>query len=177
VPPEAITAVSCEPLSFLEQLHADNWRTLQESHALETRGTPGQLARWCAGHMPEAELCAIARHELFKVFAGLTTRRKMTRFDVHGVASACHIPDSIKWSTEDRPTLRPEQWENLEKIRDAAGKIMQHPWMRLSPPESVQVSVRGHRGECANCGGFRNQQSALVTITWAQRNLSREYVL
>jgi len=173
-----ITAVSSEPLSLVEQLHADNLRTMQELHAVETRGTASQLARWFGGCLPERELCDIARDELFKPFADLPLRRKMTRFDIHGVAASCPLPDSVQWSVSSRPTLLPEQWERLEQIRAAADTAAQHQWLRLSAPaDVVQISVRSHSGVCGRCARVKVQQSALVTITWAGRTLSREYAL
>jgi len=173
-----VTAVTSEPLSLVEQLHADNLRTLQELHAVETQGTESQLARWFAGCLPERELCDIARDELFRSFAGLRQRRKMTRFDIHGVSEICPLPDSVQWSTHERPALLVEQWGRLEQIREAANVAAQHQWLRLLPPaDVVQIAVREHSGRCVRCKRIKVQQSALVTISWAGRTLSREYML
>lgn len=85
--------------------------------------------------------------------------------------------DLVDWSTTAQPDLTQDEWQILLRIHRAMGEIQRHPWMRHSGSEVVGVQVREHKGICERCQGIACERSALVSIEWAGRVLSREYVL
>lgn len=187
------------PLTREDLRKAENLRAWQESTALLAKGTMSQRDRWGAGCLPDEELLDIARGELFRGFTLFTRRSKM------GFSAIEHprpmspgrnpcLPmdgrkpdDVIDWRTTPNPPLSEREHRTLQAMNDAANDLRQHPWLRqespavvasgISLPELVGVAPREHTGECRACKRSTYERSALVTVTWAGRTLSREYVL
>jgi len=193
VRPEHVTSVHITPLTALEQQELRNRDHLQEHAALRDRGNSDQRARWIACLLPDEELLGIARTELFRPFGLLTKRRQMVfadiphPVDVRGVWTCLQgtaiggatkaLADLVTWETATNPRLTAPEYRTLLRIQEATAEIQRHPWMQGASRETVSVEVREHRGACKKCGGMTFERSALVTVQWARRNLSREYVL
>jgi hypothetical protein len=193
IQPEHLAIVNVTPLSELEQQELSNRQVWQEHQALRDRGTFDQRTRWCTCILPEEELLGIARNELFRPFGLLTKRRQMVfadiphPVDVRGVWSCLKgtaiggatraLADLVTWETLPNPRLAAAEYRTLLRIQEATAEIRRHPWMQGAGGEAVSTEVREHRGTCKKCGGMAFERSALVTIQWAGRNLSREYVL
>lgn len=165
-----------------------------EREALATRGTENQRQRYDAGFLPEDELLAIARAELFQVFTDPTDpdrfkrwhSREFNRID-HKVA---HCRGRVFFQTTAADYLRHDQWERLANIKDAAQIIRDHHWvvrsLSLVSEEtgiakeswiSVNVEPLVHIGHCEKCNAVDRRQSVKVTVMWAGRSLSREFAL
>jgi len=193
VQPEHLASVIVTPLSELEQEEIGNHRAWQEHQALRDRGTFDQRTRWCSCILPEDELLGIVRDELFRPFGLLTKRRQMVfadlphPVDVRGIweclrgtaagRTSKSLADLVTWETAPSPRLTAPEYRTLLRIQEATAEIQRHPWMQGTSGEAVSTEVREHRGICKKCGGMAFERSALVTIQWAGRNLSREYVL
>lgn len=175
LPAEHIASVTTTPLTLLEQLDADNRRTWQESTAVMERGSHTLQRRWLAGMVSDDEIKTIAREELFAAFGQWVKRRPMTHESLHSPCMPCGAGTST-WSTRDKPTLTSTQWRTLEALRETAREVQRHRWLRPSR-DSVVIEVREHRGVCNHCARSRSQTAALVTIRWAGRDLSREFML
>ena len=131
----------------------------------------------------EAELCTIARTELFRPMAELTKRVRMR---AHAVphSAACSAPrtgHSIVWSTVPSfgsGSFGAREMTALDVVTKAAESIAKHRWMTVpGVADQIRVEPRYHLGLCGTCSGAAGEHSVLVTIPWAGRELSREYVL
>jgi hypothetical protein len=196
VQPEHLASVIVTPLTELEQKEIGNRHAWQEHQALRDRGTFDQRTRWSSCILPDEELLGIVRTELFRSFGLFTKRRQMTFADVPhpvdfrgiweclrgtaagvvGVASKS-LADMVTWETAPNPRLTAPEYRALLRIQETVAEIRRHPWMQGTGGEPVSAEVREHRGTCKKCGGMTFERSALVTIQWAGRCLSREYVL
>lgn len=184
--PQDIRNMVVMPMTVCDQLTHDNVCVWQETQALAL-GDFGQRQRWNSGSLPEPELLLLARNELFMPFA-LCERR--TR---KGPAAIAHPTDTsgtwlcassavngtipITWSTRPDPLLTDAQWKALQRLLTASEEVRRHRWMAMSPPTSVRIEIREHRGECMMCHNVVSELGALVEIDWAGRPLSREYAL
>jgi hypothetical protein len=161
--------------------------TLDEIRALEARAeslaTPAQLERMAEPESREIELLTIVRAQLFKPFGEF---RKRVRLRSAAIAHAEHCQDEhdIAWSTtpcaDGRPT--PAAIATLTRMILVADGAAMHPWLAERVAEGprclkVRLEARIHRGVCRGCKAETSEQSVLVTIPWAGRVLSREYVL
>lgn len=190
------------PLTRSDMLSADNLRAWQESTALRQCGSPSQIRRWEAGTLPEDELLDMVRTVLFHPL-GLFSRRTRMGFTVidhprlRGVATCLTVPrasgpvkhpdELVDWRTIANPPLTESEHRALRSLNDAANEIRQHPWLRQCAPaalaagavmpELVGVAPREHEGRCKVCDRATFERSALVTVHWGGRNLSREYTL
>lgn len=190
---ENIREVYVTPLPPAEEMRMEDRRAWQERQALAV-GTCNQRERWACGYLPEAELLELARNELFGPFGLLMQRRKMVFAaiahpkDERGIwrcvgkfleTIGTSLDELVVWSTSTNSTLTSVEWLTLGRIRQAVAEVVRHPWMGRAPGhvEEVGVQVREHRGVCKRCGQAASQRSALVSIQWAGRVLSREYVL
>lgn len=167
-------------------LNAENMRTWLESCALE-HGTPNQRERWLANVLPDDELLALARAELFKPLDGVKRWRKIEVSHVRHRGEKCHamllgdMTPAIKFETVD-PTKQPasgishEEWRAFKVIRDGVVIMQMHEWLRRSGG-SVEVQCQTHRATCTACRQVTERTSAIVRVTWAGRTLVREYAL
>lgn len=191
VRPEHVASVFVTQLSALEQQEMANRHAWQEHAVLRDRGTSDQRSRWHSCILPEGELLGIAREELFRPFGLNTKRRQMVFADINhpkdgrGIwtclkapgAAGAHLSELVDWSTVPNPPLTSAEHRTLLRIQEATGEVLRHPWMRGTGDEPVTIEVREHTGTCKKCQQVASERSALVTIQWAGRNLSREYVL
>ena len=174
-----ITGVTVTAMTLAEQMRADNLVTWQESEALR-RGDVSQRQRWLSGCLPELELLALARDELFRPFTFLPRRRQKHFSSIPHPGSACHWGQDnetfIDWQTTDVSDISAQAWQQLTAVHTAALEMGRHAWLQASP-SAVSVNVREHKGTCRRCTRSTADQSALVTVAWGGRTLSREYAL
>lgn len=176
--PHTVSSVEVTRLSTTEAMQEGNLRHWQESLAVAQGGTLSQRARWERGALPEAELVGIARVALFAPLATFQVRSKMTAIDIHRAMPLCAAGSTdVDWETRSDVQIPDGLWHNYKQLTFAAKDIRQHEWMACSPRSGVTVDLREHRGTCRICGRVRSQIAALVTVTWAGRTLSREYLL
>jgi hypothetical protein len=195
--PDHLEGVSVAPVVGDAALSADNLRHWQESEAIQ-RGTTSQQERWLRGVLPESELLEVARGELFRQFGLFAKRTPMGFADIDhprkaGIWTCLTVPRAsgpvtdasklVTWATVHAPDLREREATTLRALNEAARAAADHPWLQQGPqtavlrPEVVGVSPREHRGVCQVCEHSVYERSALVSIYWAGRILSREYVL
>lgn len=159
-----------------------------ERVALVARGTENQRARYAEGLLPEDELLAIARAELFAPFNDIRPFRKMKPTECKHKSRLCH--GRIEFETRDAGELEHDDYEALKKIRELALVAERHDWIATSlklvsadlgiPDGDVRriaVTPMTHWGTCVSCGQETWRSSARVSILWAGRVLSREYAL
>jgi hypothetical protein len=185
-----ISGVVVSPMSVTELLQRDNLVTWQEMEAIRL-GTEDQRARYAVGALPDEELCRIARSVLFTAFDGFTLRRRLTaaaighpklpgsqvwRCVTLDAADGPVFPVPVTWSTMPSPVLTPSEWQTLTRMNLAVNDTNHHPWL-VDAPVSATIATRIHKGVCQRCQREAAQASALVTVAWAGRTLSREYVL
>lgn len=200
--PEHIDSAWVTPILGTDVLTAENFRSWQEWQAL-TRGSPSQRERWAAGTLPDQELLDLARGELFRPFALFGKRTPMGFSDIKhpvsagGIWKCLGVPRAsgpvtdanklVAWQTKLNPELDEREHAMLQGLNARALEVASHPWLRqCSPaaqasgarmPEVIGVSPREHSGTCTVCDSTVYERSALVSIHWAGRVLSREYVL
>ncbi len=194
---EHIESVFATPVLGEALQTSDNHRAWQESRALE-RGTVSQRERHAAGVLPEQELLELARTELFRPFALFAKRTPMNFASIAhprngaGIWKCLATPrasgpvrdanELINWETKHGTELTEREANTLKSINHASREAERHPWLRppvlgIVSPEVVGVSPREHVGTCQVCSCTTYERSALVSIYWAGRTLSREYVL
>jgi hypothetical protein len=191
VRPEHLHTVNVTRLSDLELEELGNRHAWQEHETVRSCGTFDQRTRWTECVLPEEELLGIARAELFRPFGMLEKRRPMVFADIphptdtRGVWTCLQpvpkIPKDasalVTWETLPGPCLTQAEYRTLCRIHEIAAEVQGHPWMKGASAEAVSFEAREHRGTCKKCGGMTYERSALVTVLWAGRRLSREYVL
>jgi mono/diheme cytochrome c family protein len=70
--------------------------------------------------------------------------------------------------------LTATEWVVLARLNAVVEQTNKHPWLAGS---GATIATRIHKGVCQRCHREAAQVSALVTIDWAGRTLSREYLL
>lgn len=169
-------------------LHAVLSPTELERNALERRGTENQRARYAEGLLPEDELLAIARAELFAPLNDFGPFRKLKPQECKHKSRLCR--GHIEFETREAGELAHDEYEGLAKIRVAAELASRHEWINsslvnesmrtnvsLHDMRRITVTPMTHWGTCKECGHETTRSSAMVTILWAGRLLSREYRL
>lgn len=154
-----------------------------EREALAKRGTDNQRARYAAGFLPEDELLAIARAELFAPFNAFKPwhNRFLKPHAVKHRERTCR--GTIAFETADADELTHDQWEVLAQIKAAAEIAADHHWIVRScvhggaDVHKVRVDPLAHWATCEVCGAEEVRASVKVTIQWAGRLLTREYAL
>lgn len=150
-------------------------------------GTANQQERYAAGLLPEDELLAIARTELFKPFEllaqqGVKRWNKDTRVRLNEIRHerSCEerndtSPEAILFESCQAGELTHGEWETyriFQKHRDIAAA---HPW--LATVNGVVLEPIAHFATCSVCQAEASRMSVKVTVHWAGRALVREYVL
>lgn len=160
-------------------LHDANVSYWQESLAIEL-GTTRQRALWERAQLPEGELSEIARSVLFAPFKGCRRRVRMGSSAVHRSSkpSDAECSGIIHWSSKPCQLAELAAWEvvPLHRVLKLAEEASNHPWLRATP-HNFEVEVRQHVGTCEVCNRTAADTSALVSVRWASRTLSREYAL
>lgn len=162
------------------------------SHVLEAEleavatGTPEQVRRYHAGLLPEDELLALARAELFAPFSLLrrwSNGRDLRPGNVRHVkgcgaaaAGGPFLDRAVTFETSAATEITAADHVQLEAIRDLAHGASRHPWCQADKV-AFQVEPRAHWGTCSSCGRETVKHTAIVSIVWAGRTLSREYSL
>ena len=152
-----------------------------EALALEL-GTTNQRDRYARGLLPEVELTALARAELFDPLVDMKRwpmiRTSQVRHD-HD-CKAHLLPDLTpvtKFESHEGAQLDHEEFDTLRAIEAIAEKIRIHPWLAASAGQ-VSVEIYTHTARCTLCAGpVVTKHSAMVRVNWAWRVLSREYLL
>jgi hypothetical protein len=185
-----ITGVTITSMTADAVLRHDNLVLWQELEALRL-GTADQRERHIAGRLPDDELLAIARPVLFGAFDGFDVRKKMTASAIphpHSPGSDAwecvvdaavnrpYTPLPISWSVLPTPVLSVTEWATLTWVNRAVNDTNRHPWL-VDAALGATVATRIHKGVCQRCKREAAQVTALVTVAWAGRMLSREYVL
>lgn len=147
----------------------------QESEAIR-HGTAREHQLWDQAALPDHDLTRIAREVLFAPFAPIRRRVRMGTNAVHAVTSPCTGP--IGWASKPCPLTQLASWEleTLGKVIEIAAQASEHPWLAPSI-HNFSVEARQNVGICERCSRDASDTSALVSIQWAGRTLSREYAL
>jgi hypothetical protein len=178
--PSEIQRVDVHQVPLAEQVSQDNLRTWQEVEALKI-GSSSQRDRWGSGCLPEDELLLLAREELFRPMSLIPRRRRRGPSAIRHIGDmfACMVDGEIpvEWEVLPEPQLDDEQWTTFRRVLTACEAVRRHAWMQHDRPESVRMALREHRGRCKTCERTTSEAGVLVEIDWAQRLLSREYVL
>ena len=142
-------------------------------------GTDDQRDRWSAKCLPEDELLALARNELFRPLEGMA---RWKRIEVGEIRHLTHMRlgcsgDTIEFHTSTPPAVMDsQQWALLNRIKRAVETINRHEWMKRDEV-FCEVLATAHVAECARCKSVVARMSASVRIPWAGRTLVREYAL
>lgn len=171
-----------------------------ERPALEL-GRPDQRERWEARVLPEDEILFLARNELFKPFDGLprwnsrsgrnnaTIRwgdvrhksdcayRKAKYEDWEPYVERLKNQNAIRFEATPADELDANRWAALKHVMVLARRASLHPWLATSAGQEFAVAPRAHWATCTMCAEEVFKVSALVSVQWAGRLLSREYVL
>ncbi len=175
------------PNPIITALHAENLRYWQESVAARAMGEP-IASLWARGEVSEHEFLHRVREELFRPFALLSRRSPLTFRDVphprRGRAVTCadgrsqlDLSTMVQWTTTLHPELTSAEWVTWSRIRAAATLAARHLWLQPAGDASVTTEQRRHQGRCSECRKTAHQHAALVRVWWADRVLSREYLL
>lgn len=147
-----------------------------ERQLLELRGTDEQRERYFAGFLPEDELLMLARDLLYAPFAGLRRWAKIHQGAVrHRVGCEVKFTSDagVSFATRAAQNMSADEWAMFKTILDIANTVTH----RRLDSASISVEVIEHIGECRGCHATVSGKSASVRITWAGRELSREYSL
>lgn len=169
----------------VDNMKADNLTTWLELEAVSL-GSENQRERHMAGVLPDDELTALARTELFKGFGEFRRwagrDRAGMRFALkHKTSKANPTPcvvnqEAIELETDDATELGPDEWNTLKRIQSTVQAMKDHPWIhRGNCPVSIVSST--HWATCQICKSEMFRSSVKVTIHWAGRELTREYSL
>ena len=145
----------------------------EEVAFVKAYGTDNQYERLIAGLLPEAELLALARYELFLSFAPFRRWEKLEVGDVRHDRS-CN-GGVVEFSTSTPGSLTHDEWSLFKQITgavDAAngGALNGH---RTNATQSLVE----HVGRCSVCHAEAFGRAVNIRIEWAGRPLSREYSL
>lgn len=151
-------------------------------------GTEAQSAAYSRNALPEIELLSLARCELFKVFAGNRWQPLRWQDCPH---IGCSTPGKVRISSAPWPYDRPPVlagWtcgENdkaphdasYETLRRQMAEVANLEWVKRCPSIVPMMGIHVHTAKCDICHGFIKRASALISVPWAGRMLSREYAL
>ncbi len=145
-------------------------------------GTDNQRERFAAGLLPEDELLALARAELFKPFNHLPRWGKDTKVMPGEIRHRRNCeerndrtsPEPIVFETAQAAELSHQEWVAYREVQKARDLAAHHPWLDSA---AVLIEPLMHFATCTVCQGEASRASAKITIHWAGRDLVREYVL
>ncbi len=165
-------------------MQAHNLRTWLETEAVK-HGTDEQIDAYNRGILPDAELATIARTVLFADISTTLVRwsgslRHKLRYRVRHTASCSfnksHNLALIAFEAADAAELELHERENLRNIEAAVRKMSTHPWITRGDG-SVAITTTAHWAECTECKGEERAIQCRVVVTWAGRELVREFQL
>lgn len=159
----------------LELEQRGNLRAWQERESL-AKGTFHDRQRWRDGCLPDMDLVRIAGAEIFRPLDMLP------RFDPHdsvyrAVHAHCGGGDVAPWAVKADPTLNDRQWRTYMAILSGCDQIRSHYWLCASPKDFMRVEICEYRIRCAPCDISKSELVVRIEIDWADRLLSRAYVL
>lgn len=131
---------------------------------VRTVGTADQVARLAAGVLPVAERDALVHDVAFAPLAARARYERLTKADAPH-ADDCEGADKISFRAEaEDDGVTADQWAQIEILRE------------LMP--AAEIHVRWHHVVCeAEYCPVGLRWSALVTVQWHGRALTREYAL
>lgn len=162
------------------KLRAGNMVFWLETEALK-HGTDNQRERHTAGVLPEDELLALARGELYKPLNAWTRwkNRDLHAREVRHEDSCAGAEQLVKYRTLGGPAMPPmdgNAWNRLGELRHAVNEIAAHEWLTRSHAK-VDVQVTRHEAYCTRCNKVAVRYAVRVAIPWAGHTLVREYAL
>jgi hypothetical protein len=178
-----VSSIQVQPIlaDAPEVCRESNLAYWQEAEAIR-HGTARQHQLWDQAALPDHELTDIAREILFAPFRPFRRRVRMGSMAVHAghVTSMSTAPctTAISWTSIPCELSSLARWElaTLNRIIETSQKASEHPWLRPAV-HNFSVEVRQHVGVCQSCDCSASDASALVSVQWAGRTLSREYAL
>lgn len=163
----AIEVAKLRVLDAIEahKLKAEKAAQFTEAVAAMVRqhGSPADIGRLDDDLLPEEDALKIVRDELFKPLASRLRYDKLTRSNADHDDN-CQYDENVTFDVTDAEELSAETWSALDSIRSVA-------------TDNMVVQPRVHTVICDNCDCVTKRFSALVTIDWHGRELSREYAL
>lgn len=161
---------------LMAKLRTINMNAWLESEAAKL-GNESQRERYLACELPEEDLLGLARDEVFQPFSRFTKWQPLKWSAVEHMPwckpskSAHPVELGVTTLTED---INDNRYASMVEV--AAMLAQYHPWFMKSGT-SPNIEIRQHTAKCKVCGDEIVALSALVTIPWAGRLLSREYAL
>jgi len=127
-------------------------------------GTDNQRARHKEGLLPQRELVDLIRERVFARLDAFDRYAKINADDIDH-SDDCDHELSPKYMVDAATELDADDYARLSRIRKAA-------------PDGAEVEARKHVGVCTCCTSDRvYKRSALVSVEWHGRKLSREYAI
>ena len=172
------------PCKVCASLDRERIVPMLESAALQF-GADTQRERHARGMLPEVELTALARTELYRPLERFRRwpriRHNHVRHDygckVRDMTPELQMGNIAFRSVDGGAQLDHDEFETLKAIEAAAEKIQRHPWLTSSAGDCV-VEVVTHTAQCELCvGPVVTKHSAKVLVNWCWRVLCREYAL
>jgi hypothetical protein len=159
-----------------KQMSRDNLKTLLEMDALRRAGVDEVMGDGLSAD----EILTHARREVFSVLSAFTRWTPLAWSDLRHAAGCQSRASASAWTRhpvgkEPRP-LRESEHATLAGIRAIVATLNEHDWLKWQE-ESAAVEVRWHEVACPECNQALYRLSALVTVPWVDRTLSREYAL
>jgi len=149
----------------------------REAELVNVAGSANQRQRFDAHLLPEEELLALARVTLFTAFETFdrwsqrAVRIEMMNAFRHAGHRGCS-KEHLGYEIHELAEANATEWDRLKAITRAASETNQHPWVA-----SCRVVCSSLWVTCSRCQAESMRSSAKVTITWAGRDLVREYAL
>lgn len=168
---------------------------------VQRTGTAEQLERFKAGVLPEEELCTLARGELFKRFEALprwnsrSNRRSASlhmtdvRHDADcGYRKGEHEPfdmwalrlkanGAVRFETTAASEMSASDFAKFKAICALVSRVNQElpAVTKLDNPTPFEAVPKTHWATCTMCAREELRHTALISVHWAGRTLSREY--
>jgi len=164
------------PQDLTAKIAADNLRTWLEGEVLRDHASENQRERYAAGVLPLDELANLARAVLFAPFAEAKRWSKLAAWNVRHAPAHVVTQDLVTYEARIGALLRGPEWDALKRINAMLDRANEHPWLVRSG-QRFALELRTHTATCSVCKKTCGQPSALVSVVWADRPLSREYAL
>lgn len=149
-----------------------------EREFVQAYGSVNQAERWEVGLLPENELLALARWEIFAAFAGFP---RWDKIDAHELKHERGCENyggtgTVGFTTRKPDNLTHDEWAIFKKITTAVSQANNNGVLARYGVQAT-VDLVEHVGRCSMCGAEVFGRSASIRVTWAGRPLSREYTL
>jgi len=156
-------------------------------------GSDHQRKRFHAGVLPESEILALARGELYTPFLmardpfrNAPIERWHTRVARDAMGEAFRHRDGCRhrarwwrpshFEVTEIDELDHREWDNLEQLQAALATANEHPWIVAEGTPAVLETLQ-HWLTCPVCDNENRRSVAKVTIQWAGYIFVREYAL